>query len=168
MVDDDEDVHAITKIALRSLRYKGRSLQILEARSSAEALQILRVTPGVAVILLDVVMESSEAGLRACQIIRQQHENHFVRIILRTGQPGMAPEESVVRDYEIDGYLPKVEATSARLVTMVRTALKAYEEITDIEAKRRSLESVHETVRDLSGTSAWSAFRSDAMGQVEE
>ncbi|MGI5380763.1 response regulator [Streptomyces sp. CA-251387] len=159
VVDDDEDVHAITKIALRPLRYKERGVQILEARSSAEALEVMRCTPAVAVILLDVVMESSEAGLHACRAIREHLENRFVRIILRTGQPGMAPEERVVQDYDIDGYLPKGEVTSTRLVTMVRTALKSYDEITDLESKRRSLESVHESVHDLSETSTWSALQ---------
>ncbi|MFF8848247.1 response regulator [Streptomyces sp. NPDC015127] len=162
IVDDDEDVHQITRIALRSLKYEGRGVKLLSAHSAGDAIRIMQGENQVSVILLDVVMESNEAGLEACRFIRDRIRNQFVRILLRTGQPGMAPEKKVVEEYGIDGYLSKGELTSTRLTTMVRTALKAYSEITEIESKRRSLESVNESIRDISGSVQWNTFRREA------
>jgi len=158
VVDDEEDVHLITKIAFRSLTHQGQEVKVISAYSGAEAVRVLRENPHVAVILLDVVMESDHAGLNTCRVIREELGNSFVRILLRTGQPGRAPEGTVVQDYGIDGYLPKAELTSSRLVTMVRTALKAYGELADLEGRRRSLESVHESVRDIAESSTWAGL----------
>ncbi|MBE3016058.1 response regulator transcription factor [Microbispora sp. NEAU-D428] len=158
VVDDDDDVHRITEIVLKPLTFQDRGVELLRADTAAQAVEIMRTTPGVSVILLDVVMESAAAGLEACRFIREELGNHFVRILLRTGQPGTAPEERVVQDYDIDGYLPKSELTSTRLRTAVRTALKAYSELSDLESHRNSLESIRESMRDLSGPSAWSDF----------
>lgn len=162
IVDDEEDVHRITQIALRKFSYRGTEVELLKAFSAQEALTLLRAMPDISVVLLDVVMESDHAGLHACRSIREELENSFVRILLRTGQPGLAPEEKVVQEYDIDGYLPKSELSSTRLVTMIRTALKAFDELTGLEARRKSLESVHESVRELTETSAWSEFGLDS------
>ncbi|MEU1281549.1 response regulator [Streptomyces sp. NPDC005805] len=161
VADDEEDVHHITRIALRPLVHNGRRLRILSAHSAAETLRVLQREPEVAVLLLDVVMESDHAGLDACRAIREELGNAFVRILLRTGQPGRAPEEAVVRDYGIDGYLPKADLTSLRLTTMIRTALKSYDELVALESRRSSLESVHESVREISGEGTWAGFREE-------
>ncbi|MCG8455872.1 MAG: hypothetical protein MI919_06280, partial [Holophagales bacterium] len=62
IVDDDEDVHTITRLSLRGLRYRDRRLELLSATTGQEAVEIMRRQPGIAVILLDVVMESERAG----------------------------------------------------------------------------------------------------------
>ncbi|MEM7351551.1 MAG: AAA family ATPase [Acidobacteriota bacterium] len=134
IVDDEEDVHAITRLSLRGLRYRERRLEFLSATTGREAVEVMRRQPGIAVLLLDVVMESEHAGLEACRIIRNELANPFVRILLRTGQPGAAPEKKVIETYDIDGYLAKGELTSMRLYTAVRTSLKAHGELMDLEA----------------------------------
>ncbi|MEV8097744.1 response regulator [Kitasatospora sp. NPDC085879] len=159
VVDDDEDVQHITRIALRTLSHEGRPVELLSARSATEALQLMREHPDIGVVLLDVVMESDHAGLDTCRAIRDQLGNTFVRILLRTGQPGRAPEETVVEAYGVDGYLPKAELTSTRLITVVRTALKAYDELVRLEARRRGLETAHESVREMDSDSTWAEFR---------
>jgi len=42
-------------------------------------------------VLLDVIMETDQAGLDLVEFIRDTLKNETVRIILRTGQPGQAP-----------------------------------------------------------------------------
>ncbi|MGW8358854.1 response regulator [Streptomyces wedmorensis] len=167
IVDDEEDVHQITRISLRSLSHRGNRVNLVSARSGAEARQCMRDNPDIAVVLLDVVMESDHAGLDLSRFIREQLGNAFARIILRTGQPGRAPEETVVQAYEIDGYLPKAELTSTHLITTVRTALKAYDELVDLESRRRNLETVHESVRELNTDSTWAEFRLEDAGTFE-
>ena len=96
IVDDEPEVHAITKLALNDFTLNGRALTFMSAFDGEEAKRVLREHSDIAVVLLDVVMESDDAGLKVADYIRNDLENHFTRIILRTGQPGQAPEKDVI------------------------------------------------------------------------
>lgn len=133
VADDEPDVHALTRLALKAMHYKDRPLEIVSVESGAAAVKYLERHPDTAVVLMDVVMESDHAGLEACNQIRQQLENDTVRLLLRTGQPGQAPERKVIENYEVDGYLAKAEMTHTRLFTAVRTALKTYTELKTVK-----------------------------------
>src|SRR5262249_7102302 len=81
--------------------------------------------------------------------IRDELGNRFVRILLRTGQPGAAPEKRTIDEFDIDGYLPKAELTTNRLYAAVRTALKAWEELIELERHRELLAAIHDCVISL-------------------
>jgi CheY-like chemotaxis protein len=149
VVDDEPDIHSVTKLSLKTLTHAGKKLKFINASTGEEALQIMRAQPDVAVILLDVVMESDSAGLDACREIREGLGNHLVRILLRTGQPGSAPERETIDTYDIDGYLPKAELSSTRLYAAVRTAVRAWDELASLERHRRYLDAIHEGVVSL-------------------
>ena len=142
IADDDPEVHAVTRLALGGLRYKGRRLSLISALSAGEAAAILGCTPNVAIILLDVVMETEDAGLRLVRTIREDLSNHAIRIILRTGQPGQAPEEDVVLAYDINDYKSKAELTAKKLFTSVIAALRAYADIVALETNRLGLQQI--------------------------
>jgi len=89
VVDDEEDVHRITRLVLKGFMYQGKQLEILSAYSAEEARELLQQHPNVALIFLDVVMETHDAGLRLVQYVRETLKNRFVCIILRTGQAGL-------------------------------------------------------------------------------
>ncbi len=129
IVDDEADVHTMSKLSLKKLRYQDKAVELHSAMSGSEALEFMQAHPDTAVVLLDVVMESKQAGLDTCKAIREELNNDTTRILLRTGQPGNAPEKTVIETYEIDGYLAKAELTNTRLFTAVRTAIKAYSEL---------------------------------------
>ena len=135
VADDEPEVHAVTRLALARLRFRDRPVRLLDCASAAEAERILRDTPDIAVILLDVVMETEDAGLQLVRRIRQDLGNRTVRIILRTGQPARVPEEELVLAYEIDGYTAKTELTARRLFTSVVTALRAYAGLAELERR---------------------------------
>ncbi len=145
VVDDEPDVIAVTRLSLRGMRHGGVPVELVEAGTGRDAVAAMRADPGIAVILLDVVMETDTAGLDACRAIRDELGNRFVRILLRTGQPGAAPERATIDDYDIDGYLPKAELTTNRLYAAVRTALKAYEELIDLDRHHKVLALLNET-----------------------
>ncbi|MAD43936.1 MAG: hybrid sensor histidine kinase/response regulator [Oceanospirillaceae bacterium] len=129
VVDDDSAVLQVTRLVLSRYHYRGTPLEILEADSAAEARRILANRPDIAVILLDVVMENDHAGLSLVEHIRQRQNNHRIRIIIRTGQPGYAPEKQVVQEYEINDYLMKSDATQSRMVVALTTAIRSYLDI---------------------------------------
>lgn len=149
IVDDDAEVHQATLFALRGVTIGDRKLELLNAYSSAEARGVLEANPDVAVILLDVVMESHDAGLALVRVIRDELGRRDTRIILRTGQPGYAPELSVIRDYDINDYRTKSELTHTRLITTLTAAIRSYEQICALDENRRGLELLIETGNQL-------------------
>ncbi len=141
VVDDEPEVHAISRLALTGLEVRGRGLTLVSAFSAAEAREQFATHHDIALVLLDVVMESEDAGLEMIQWIRQQHDP-MVRIVLRTGQPGRAPERRVMLDYDIHDYRAKTELTAARLVTTVVGGLRAYSDLLTVQQQKRGLEKV--------------------------
>ena len=142
IVDDDEQIHAVTKMVLGDFRFRDRPLQFLSAHSGKEGYAAIAANPDLAVIFLDVVMESETAGLDLARDIRGALGNDYVRIILRTGQPGQAPERRVIVDYDINDYKEKSELTSQKLFSTMVTALRSYKDIMTIETSRRGLEKI--------------------------
>lgn len=139
IVDDDVDVHVVTKFALSNTNFQGRRLSFLHAYSAKEALAILRDTPDIALILLDVIMETPDAGLRLARQVREELHNDLVRIVLRTGQPGQALEHSIIVDYDINDFWCKADLTTRKLFTTVIASLRAYAGLVDAAAERDAL-----------------------------
>lgn len=142
IVDDDREVHSATLFALKDLIIAGRPLAFMNAYSAAEALDQMRRTEDVAVVLLDVVMESGDAGLQLVRAIRAELGRADTRIILRTGQPGYAPELEVIREYDINDYKTKSELTRTRLVTTLATAIRSYEQIRAVQESERGMDRI--------------------------
>ena len=117
VVDDEPDVHAMTRVLLRDLSFRGRPFEVVSAYSAAEARRILAERPDIPVALLDVVMETADAGLALVEHIRRDLGNNRLAIVLRTGQPGEAPESEVMLAYDINDYRGKTELTAQKLVT---------------------------------------------------
>jgi len=141
IVDDEKDIHSITKMALKRFTLDDRGLVFLHAYSAAEARKILAEEQDVALIFLDVVMETDDAGLNLARWIREELKNRLVRIVLRTGQPGQAPEEQVIVEYDINDYKEKTELNRKKLFTTVFSALRAYRDLIKIEEARSYQES---------------------------
>ncbi|MDR0736186.1 MAG: DUF3369 domain-containing protein [Zoogloeaceae bacterium] len=142
IVDDEPGIHSITRLALSGLVFDGRSLEFLSAYSGAEARTLIAERPDTAIALLDVVMESEHAGLDVVRHIRETLGNRMIRIILRTGQPGQAPERRVILEYDIDDYKTKTELTAQKLFTSIVTGLRSYAYLEIIEQNRQGLEQI--------------------------
>lgn len=166
VVDDDDEVHIATRIALHDEVISGRKLSLLHAYSRKEAEEILARNPDIAVVLLDVGMEESDAGLRLVGAIRDRFHNSRVRIILRTGQPGYAPELDVVRRFDINDYRTKSELTQVRLVTAVTAAIRSFAHLSQLERHRAGLEFVVGASRDLIRRNGVASFAEGVLTQL--
>ena len=142
IVDDEPEVHTITRLALSRFEFEGRGLEFLSAYSAAEAKASMAEHPDTAMVFLDVVMESENAGLDVVRHIRKTLGNGMTRIILRTGQPGQAPERQVILEYDINDYKTKTEFTAQKLFTSVVAGLRAYADLEIIERNRSGLENI--------------------------
>lgn len=167
IVDDDQEVHTVTRLILRDARHAGAPLELISAYSGSEAIEVLKEHPDVAVIFLDVVMESDDAGLKAVKRIREELANVNVRIILRTGQPGMAPERTVIDAYDINDYKAKSELTADKLFTAVTTALRSYRHIQTIEMNRIGLEKIIEASATMQQKRSVRQFAEGVMIQLK-
>jgi response regulator RpfG family c-di-GMP phosphodiesterase len=168
VVDDEKDVHAVTTLALGSFEFHERELQLLHAYSAAHAKEILDVESDIALILLDVVMETDQAGLELAAYIRKELNNHSVRIVLRTGQPGQAPEHQVIRDYDINDYKNKTELTSAKLYTILYSNLRSYKDINAVMRSKAALERLIIASRGISSMNGLKSFVNLTLAQLQE
>ena len=166
VVDDDEEVHEATRFALHDALIADRPLRLIHAYTAHEAAAAIAAEPDIAAILLDVVMESADAGLKLVRRIREELRLADVRIILRTGQPGYAPELQVIRDYDINDYKTKAELTHTRLMTTLIAAIRSYEQIHAISENRRGLELIVNAAAGLMELPAMSAFAEGALLQI--
>ncbi|MET0320366.1 MAG: DUF3369 domain-containing protein [Duganella sp.] len=166
IVDDDVDVHAVTRLALRNVSFKDRELELFSAYSGREAFDILRDTPDIALVLLDVVMETDDAGLILARRIREELHNHIVRVVLRTGQPGQAPEQRVIIEYDINDYKAKTELTTQKLFTTVISSLRAYESLNMLERSRIGLGKILSGATNLYQIHSLREFASGVLNQV--
>ena len=149
IIDDDPDVHTATMYALTELIIRGRGLEYQHAYSTQEAKQVLLYSKDIAVILLDVVMDMDDAGLHLVNFIRNTLAMSEVRIVLRTGQAGYAPEMEAIRDFDINDYKSKTELTQAKLLTAITSAVRAYEHIRAASDSNLALEMVIRASADL-------------------
>ncbi len=165
IADDEPDVHSVTRLALRNIDYHGRKLELISAYSASEAFEIMSQQSDIAVLLLDVVMETDDAGLRLVHRIREELGNHICRIVLRTGQPGQAPEQEVIVSYDINDYKAKTELTTQKLFTTVISSLRAYESLNALENHRLGL---HKIIRASSSLNHIQSLRDFASGLLRQ
>ena len=166
IIDDDEDVHSTTTFALGNLDMQHRPLEFVHAYSAAQARAMLEHEHEIAVILLDVVMEQDDAGLHLVRYIRETLKLADVRIILRTGQPGYAPEIDAIRDFDINDYKTKSELTRIKLFTTVTSAIRSYEQIRKINDSRRGLNQIVHGSTELMTLHGVKNFAAGVLAQV--
>lgn len=166
IVDDEPEVHNVTRMVLGDFEFDGKRLELISAGSEAEAIEVIGAHPDCAIILLDVVMDRDDTGLRLVKYIREQLKLQSVRIILRTGQPGQAPEKTVITNYDINDYKEKTELTSQKLFTTVMSALRSYRDIRVIENNKHGLEKIINASADLFELKSMRKFASGVLTQL--
>lgn len=158
IIDDEPSVHQVTSLVLRRFTFDGRPIEFVSAYSAEEAKRVLQEHRDVAVALVDVVMEEDDSGLTLIRWVREELGNAVIRLVVRTGQPAMAPEEVVIQRYEVNDYRLKTELTDTRLRTTLSTALRNYRDLVTVERSRHALE------RMVDGaTSSWRATDLDSF-----
>ena len=166
IVDDDADIHHVTLLALKGVVVEGRTLEFVHAYSAAEARVCLAENNDLAVALLDVVMETEDAGLQLIRYLREDLGNCALRVILRTGQPGYAPEIDTIRSYDINDYKSKSELTRVRLFTSLTVAIRSYWQIHQLEVNRRGLELIVAGSTELSKPRGLRRFAEGVVTQL--
>ncbi len=166
IVDDEPDVHQATTFALKEAVILDRHLEFLHAYNGDQAIKLLATETDIAVVLLDVVMEGEEDGLLVARAIRDELNLQEIRIVLRTGHPGYAPEYQVIRDYGINDYKTKSDLTQVRLMTTLTAAIRSYQQLKIINTSRRGLEMIVEASALLFERRSLESFAAGALTQL--
>ncbi|MBF0607132.1 MAG: SpoIIE family protein phosphatase [Magnetococcales bacterium] len=166
IVDDEPGVHEVTLMILKSFTIENRGLEFISAYTGREAIHEITKHPDTALIFLDVVMENDHAGLDVVKYIRETLKNRFVRIVLRTGQPGLAPEESIIVNYDINDYKEKNELQRQKLITSTVAAIRSYRDIMTIDGNLRALEKLIESSKSLFDVKLIDSFFSEVLVQL--
>ncbi len=166
VVDDEKDVHVVSRMVLRGFEFDGRGLELHDAYSAVEAKKLLSEIPDFALVLLDVVMEERDSGLQVVEWIRKTLGNRSIRIVLRTGQPGDAPENSVIRTYDINDYKLKTELTQQKLFSTMYSSLRSYRDIVSLERSRESLQSIVRVGSELFSARSVDDFLKGMLDQI--
>lgn len=135
VVDDEESVHDITINALKSVIIDNRRLEIITAMSFADAKIKLKEHSDISLALIDVIMETSTAGLDLVNYIRNDLQNHLIRLVIRTGQPDEVPEREIIDKYDINDYKEKTELSVDKFYTVVRSSIRQYSHLLELETK---------------------------------
>ncbi|WP_186443084.1 HD domain-containing phosphohydrolase [Desulfobotulus alkaliphilus] len=168
IADDDPEVHRVTRFVLREFRFDDRPLLLHSVYSGSETIRFLRHHPGIAVLLLDAVMENDEAGLIAASRIRKELKNQSIRIIFRTGQAGKAPESLVVDQYDINDYREKAELSAQKLRSAITTGLRNFRELQSAQRERDALHHILNTTSPvITGSHSPSVFACTVRDQVQ-
>jgi CheY-like chemotaxis protein len=168
IADDEQIIHDVTALALKRFIFHNKPISIYHAYSGVEAGEMLRENPDMAVALIDVVMETDDAGLQAARYIREELNNPFVRIIIRTGQPDAAPEENIIRDYDINDYKSKNELTIQKLKTSMYTSLRMYRDLINLEKQRTVLHRLLDSASNLFEHNQIEEFISEIRVQIRK
>ncbi len=166
LVDDEEDVIEVTNLVLENLEFDGLPLRILSAASAQEARSIFETENDIAVAFIDVVMETEHAGLDLVKHVRGTIGNQLTRLILRTGNPGAAPQHEIVRHLEIDDYKEKTDLTADRLETTVLTSLRSYRNLKTRLRMERGLEQMLEASASLHSSISTIDFLRTALMKI--
>lgn len=167
VVDDEDSVHRVTQLVLKNITFDNRPIELIEAHSASEAKIILEEEgEEIALALVDVVMETDNAGLQLIRFIREDLSNDMTRIVLRTGQPGQAPEERIIQEYDINDYKDKTELTGTKLKTLMYSSLRSYRDIKTIDRQRKSLETVIHAIGTINQVNSLSLLASAILNQL--
>jgi response regulator RpfG family c-di-GMP phosphodiesterase len=166
LVDDDPEVHAVTRLALRGFEFQGSELELLSAHSGQAGREVFDSRNDIALAIVDVVMETEHAGLDLVHYVRNTLENHRTRLVMRTGQPGQAPEDRVIREYDIDDYKEKTDLTIQKLRTLLYSKLRAYRDLCIIEYQRDGLSRVLGATALVQNAESLTVFASAVLDQL--
>jgi CheY-like chemotaxis protein len=149
IADDEEDVHSVSRIVLGGISLDGRSVELYSAKSMIEAAKLFVNHEDFAVALIDIAMETNDAGLRLVQFVREVLNNKKVRLVIRTGESGSYPPKKIIDQYEINDFKIKSELSSVALYVTVLTALRNYRDLVLIGKTEAFLDSLGAASSDL-------------------
>ncbi len=135
VVDDSKLMHEITSLVLDSMNFLDFDLKMISAYSAKEAKKIFINNPDISLAIVDINMETSSAGLDFVNYIRNELKEKLIRLVIRTSEVDNYPAIDIIQEYDINDFLDKTNAAPERIFTTIRSCIKQYEQLEELEHK---------------------------------
>jgi len=138
IVDDDREVHSLSKIALSNFSFLGKNLDLFSAYNEDDTLHLLK-NHEFAVVFLDVIMENDDSGFKIVNHIRNVLHDQYIQIIIRTGEANSLSEQAIFSQYHINSYCEKTELTRDKLFSHLHAALSHFHQFKELLQEQNKL-----------------------------
>ena len=165
-VEDNQPYQDVLESALQEVSFKGRKIELLRATSAASAATILSKRQDISLILLDIVMETDDAGFYLIDTIRNVIGDELVRIVVLTGQPGVKPHDKAINEYNISEYWNKTDLSADKLKSVVVSNLRTWEISQELQIARRGLQMIVDASRSLTARQDTSEFAHTVLEEI--
>ena len=140
VVDPEEEVHSLTRRALRDMQFGDRGVEVLNAYSAKEALDLIAGHKDIAVAIIDMLLKQERTGIDLVHTIRRELKEKLLRIILHAEEDNGTPEEGLIVDYDINDYKGAREFSAGKLRSALISAFRSYQDLRTISHLNKSLE----------------------------
>jgi EAL domain-containing protein (putative c-di-GMP-specific phosphodiesterase class I)/PleD family two-component response regulator len=148
-VEDNQPYQDVLESAIQEVAFEGRKIELLRASSAASAATILSKRQDISLILLDIVMETDDAGFYLIDTIRNVIGDELVRIVVLTGQPGVKLHDKAINEYNISEYWNKTDLSADKLKSVVVSNLRTWQISQELKIARRGLQMIVDASRSL-------------------
>ena len=165
-VEDNQPYQDVLESVLQEVVFEGRKIEILRASSAASAATILSKRQDISVILLDIVMETDDAGFYLIDTIRNVIGDELIRIVVLTGQPGVKPHDKAINEYNISEYWNKTDLSADKLKSVVVSNLRTWQLSQELKIARRGLQMIVDASRSLTARQDTSEFAHTVLEEI--
>ncbi|MGB0215931.1 MAG: EAL domain-containing protein [Alteromonas oceani] len=165
-VEDNQPYQDVLESALQEVAFEGRKIELLRASSAASAATILSKRQDISLILLDIVMETDDAGFYLIDTIRNVIGDELVRIVVLTGQPGVKPHDKAINEYNISEYWNKTDLSADKLKSVVVSNLRTWQISQELQIARRGLQMIVDASRSLTARQDTSEFAHTVLEEI--
>jgi EAL domain-containing protein (putative c-di-GMP-specific phosphodiesterase class I)/GGDEF domain-containing protein len=165
-VEDNQPYQDVLESAIQEVAFEGRKIELLRASSAASAATILSKRQDISLILLDIVMESDDAGFYLIDTIRNVIGDELVRIVVLTGQPGVKPHDKAINEYNISEYWNKTDLSADKLKSVVVSNLRTWQISQELKIARRGLQMIVDASRSLTARQDTSEFAHTVLEEI--
>jgi len=141
IVDDSDFTHRKLTEYLSKLKLPEDEIEIIHCYNTEEFKSIFQ-PDNFALVITDLVMEKELSGIDVINYIRHISKDERVRILLMTEHPEKVPQELLMREYDVNGYIEKQSIGEFSIVIQVRALLKAYKDMLVFENAVRNIEDI--------------------------
>lgn len=165
-VEDNQPYQDVLESALQEVAFEGRKIELLRASSAASAATILSKRQDISLILLDIVMETDDAGFYLIDTIRNVIGDELVRIVVLTGQPGVKPHDKAINEYNISEYWNKTDLSADKLKSVVVSNLRTWQISQQLQIARRGLQMIVDASRSLTARQDTAEFAHTVLEEI--
>lgn len=163
IVDENDFTHVDIKENINNLKFENKYINFYDAYTVGEAISILREENDMALVLINVDIETKDYGLKLVKHIRETLNLIDIRILLMIEDKDDSFKEDTILDYDINGCGEKSSFIYKKVKTEIVSALRCYRDIKKIKDNRDAMKKVVSSITDLHRIRSIEEFLKDSI-----